>query len=132
MKEEKVTGSKLLDSTILVDYFIDGTYKEIIEGDDILLASVLSLFELKRKLIEKKVPYEVLESKVKFVKERIITLAVDDTIAEQAALLSVKHNLPAIDSIIYATALGNNAELLTLDNDFHGLPKAVVFEKGKK
>lgn len=132
MKEEKATGSKLLDSTILVDYFIDGTYKEIIEGDDILLASVLSLFELKKKLIEKKVPYEVLESKVKFVKERIITLAVDDTIAEQAALLSVKHNLPAIDSIIYATALGNNAELLTLDNDFRGLPKAVVFEKGKK
>ncbi|MEK6933857.1 MAG: PIN domain-containing protein [Nanoarchaeota archaeon] len=129
MKEEKVTDSKLLDSTILVDYFVYGNYREIIEGDDILLASALSLFELKRKLLEKKVPSEIVENKINFVKGRIIVLVVNNIIAEKAASLSVEHNLPAIDSIIYATALVHNAKLLTLDNDFRGLPKAVVFEK---
>ena len=70
-----------------------------------------------------------MENKINFVKGRIIVLVVNNIIAEKAASLSVEHNLPAIDSIIYATALVHNAKLLTLDNDFRGLPKAVVFEK---
>ncbi len=126
MKEEKATGSKLLDSTILVDYFIEGKHKEIIDSRGTILISALSLFELKKKLLEKKVPKEAVENIMKFVKQRMIHLVVNDAIVEYAAEISINYEISAIDSIIYATALLNSSSLYTLDNDFRGLKSVVL------
>ena len=40
----------------------------------------------------------------------------------------IEKEIPSIDSIIYATALENNLSLITLDNDFRGLPNAVILD----
>ncbi len=43
-------------------------------------------------------------------------------IAEKAIELAVKHDLATINAIIYTSALMNNSEFITLDNDFTNLP----------
>ena len=49
-----MTDSKLLDSSAWLEFVINGAYKEIIESDIILFTSALSIFEIKKKLINKK------------------------------------------------------------------------------
>jgi len=120
--------SKILDSSIWVAYLFEGLFKELIENDDKLFLSALSLFEIKRKLFRMKVKKGDLDDKINFVKKRNIFIPIDGKIAENASELSVEKNLPAIDSLIYATALLNELKLISLDNDFRGLPNAEVLE----
>jgi len=47
-----------------------------------------------------------------------------------AAGLSVRHRLATVDAIIYATALSYEADLLTCDRHFEGLPGVVYVAKG--
>lgn len=47
-----------------------------------------------------------------------------------AADLSVGKGLPAVDSVIYATARLHRCELVTLDPHFRGLPGVVLIEAG--
>lgn len=128
MKEEKATDSKLLDSTIILAYFMEGYHKEIIEEKRTLFISTLSLFEVKKKLKEKKVPEEIIEEKIDFIRKRTLSIQVSDDISIRAAKISVENKVPAMDSLIYATALANNSTLLTLDNDFRGLPNVKVLD----
>ena len=60
-----------------------------------------------------------------------ILVPLDESIAIAAADLSTKHKLPLADSIIYATALANNALLWTQDDHFKGLPQVRYFPKIK-
>ncbi len=121
MKEEKTTDSKLLDSTILIAYFIDGEHQETIDSEETLYISLLSLFEVKRKLLEKKVPEKEVKEKSDFIKKRTIVLTLNNAIAEKAANISINHKVPAMDALIYVTALFNKKTLVTCDNDFRNL-----------
>jgi predicted nucleic acid-binding protein len=51
---------------------------------------------------------------------------VDESLALEAADLSLEHKLGMADAIVYATALRAGATLITKDTDFDGLPDAVV------
>ena len=51
-----MTGSKLLDSSVWLEYFLNGSFQEIIEGNETLLISALSLFEVKKKLVKSSLP----------------------------------------------------------------------------
>ena len=57
---------------------------------------------------------------------RAVIEAVDESLALEAADLALAHGLGMADSIIYATAMRQNATLVTSDADFSGLPGAVV------
>ena len=122
-----MTDFKFLDSSIWISYFFDGLYKEIIDGDNALLVSSLSLFEIKKKLIKEKISNAVIEEQINFVKRKCVVIFVSDKIAELAAEISSKNELHTADSIVYSTALLSKAELYTLDNDFRGLKNVVVF-----
>jgi predicted nucleic acid-binding protein len=50
----------------------------------------------------------------------------DETLALEAADVSLRLGLAMADSIIYATALRFDAKVVTGDADFDGLPGAVV------
>lgn len=126
MKEEKVINIKFLDSSIWLAYFIDGKQKEIIDNENILYLSVLSLFEIKRKFLEKEFPKDLIREKINFIKNRTIIIELNKEIAERAAEISAEKKIPSLDALIYATALLNKGILLTLDNDFRNLPNAVV------
>ena len=119
-----MTDSKLLDSSAWLEFVINGAYKEIIESDIILFTSALSIFEIKKRLINKKYEEADIIKIIDFIKERSIIINADKEIAERAVEISFKYNLATIDSIIYTSALSNNSGFITLDNDFRNLPKA--------
>jgi predicted nucleic acid-binding protein len=58
---------------------------------------------------------------------RVVPL--DTPIALLAADLHREHKLATADAIVYATALHQDADLLTCDGHFEGLPKVVFFPK---
>lgn len=51
---------------------------------------------------------------------------VDESLALEAADVSLTHGLAMADSLVYATARRFGATLVTGDKDFEGLPDAVV------
>ena|SRR3989344_503570 len=121
-----MTDSKLLDSSAWLEFAINGAYKEIIESDVVLFVSVLSIFEIKKRLITKKYEETDIMKILDFIKSRSIIVDINKEIAERAVEISIKYNLAAIDSIIYTSALSNDAEFITLDNDFRNLPNATI------
>ena len=129
MKEEKAIDSEsLLDSSIWLSYLLGSSYQELIESKKTIFISPLSIFEIKKKLFDKNIPDSEIKEKIAFIKERTISIALDNTIAEKAAELAIKNQMPAIDSLIYATALLNNYKLITRDNDFRNLVNVQVLE----
>ena len=51
---------------------------------------------------------------------------VDESLALEAADVSLTHGLAMADSLVYATARRHGARLVTGDADFDGLPGAIV------
>jgi predicted nucleic acid-binding protein len=58
-----------------------------------------------------------------------IVAEVDTAIALSAAELCVRHRLATADAIVYATALAHEADLLTCDRHFDGLPSVRFIAK---
>ncbi len=121
-----MTVSKFIDSSVWIDYLINGNHKDLIDTEGILLISVLSIFEIKKKLIKSNVPGNITVKSIDFIKKRSLLIDLTAEIAEKSVEVSVKNNLPAIDSLIYISAIESNATLFTLDNDFRGLKNVVV------
>jgi predicted nucleic acid-binding protein len=57
---------------------------------------------------------------------RAEVIPLDESLAIEAADLSLAHGLAMADSVVYATALRHGATLITGDADFEGLPHAVL------
>ena len=53
----------------------------------------------------------------------------DTRTAASAAEFSRLHKLPTADAIIYATAIGSEADLLTCDQHFEGLASVIYLAK---
>jgi predicted nucleic acid-binding protein len=51
---------------------------------------------------------------------------VDESLALEAADISLARGLAMADSLVYATAQRHQARLVTADEDFAGLPNAIV------
>ena len=122
-----MTGSKLIDSSVWLSYFLKGDLKEVIEKDEVLLLSSISLFEIRKKLSKINIPKEDISKSIEFVKKRSLIIPLTAEIAEKAVDFSIENKLPMVDSLIYATAIINQAKLITLDNDFRGLKDIVMF-----
>ena len=121
-----MTDSKLIDSSIWIDYLFNGNHSNLIDSSEILLVSSLSIFEVKNKLIKSKIEENKILKSLEFIKKRCLIIEVNSEIAEKAVDFSLQDKLPIIDSLIYTSAILNNAKLITLDNDFRGLKDAIV------
>jgi len=122
----KKTDSKLIDSSVWLAYLFNGVYPDIIESDEMLLLSVMSLFEIHRKLAKIKIDSNKISRSMEFIKKRSLVIEVSKEISEKAVDFSLEFKLSTIDSIIYATSILSDATLVTLDNDFRGLKSVVV------
>ena len=61
-----------------------------------------------------------------------VVVPLDTRIALAAAELCVRHRLATADAIVYATALLHDADLLTCDAHFDGLPGVVLIPKTER
>ncbi|MBI4149610.1 PIN domain-containing protein [Candidatus Woesearchaeota archaeon] len=111
-----------LDSSILIDYFLgeNTKIKEIVDSVHILFISIISLFELRRVMLREGIEVKKIEECIGHTEEKYIIIALNAKICKHAAELSVKERLAAMDSLIYATSLSQNAIFVTGDNDFRG------------
>ncbi|MBI4152445.1 PIN domain-containing protein [Candidatus Woesearchaeota archaeon] len=121
-----MTASRLIDTSIWLDYFYRSKFKEIIDTSEILFVSILSVFEIRRKLYKDKIDPDKAAAIMEFLQKKSLIQPLSREIAEAAAKISVYHGIPATVSLIYATAQHHQAELITRDNDFHGLENATI------
>lgn len=114
---------KFVDSSVWLGHLLDASPKasKILESDEHMLCSILSLFEVESKLIKRKVPYDQIEKVIDFIKNRATVINLNEGIVRVASEVSFRFKLAAMDALIYSSALMNEAVLATADNDFRGL-----------
>ena len=85
-------------------------------------------YELAR-CLEREVSEDVADEAIAFSNTCIVA-SLDTRLAIQAAKIARERALAMADAIIYATAVGMDADLLTCDVHFAKLPQVVYFAKG--
>lgn len=122
---------RFIDSSIWLAHLTEAQINasEIIESEDILYCSIITLFEVERKLRKLKLSGEKVEASLEFIKNRALIININEEIIHYACEVSVKNQLSALDSLIYASAVYTKALLVTADNDFRGLKNVEVIDK---
>jgi predicted nucleic acid-binding protein len=110
----------VVDSSGWLEYFADGPnadfFAPAIEKTGDLIISVLSLYEVFRRVLQQKGEGEALQAIA--VMHQGVVVDLDATLALNAAKASVELGLPMADSIMLATARKYGATLWTQDTDF--------------
>ncbi len=118
----------VIDSSIWISYIEElagaGEAEKYLQNVDHLLVPTLVIHEVYRQLLKKLDKHEAIFFVGQMEKGRVVVL--DGETALLAAEMRIQHGLGTADAVIYATALIHNAQLVTLDNDFRGLPQCVV------
>jgi predicted nucleic acid-binding protein len=125
---KKTASSYLVDSSTWLSYFYGESRRarRVIESEAVLFTSVLSLFEVKRKMLREKHLTKDIEEAMNFIKERSIIVDVNETQAERAAEISVEKRLHTIDALIYTATGEADTVLVTCDSDFQDLENVEV------
>jgi predicted nucleic acid-binding protein len=114
----------LVDSSGWLEFFTAGPNADffapsILKTADLLVPTI-SLYEVFKKVLREQGEGLALRVVAQMKQGRIIDL--DETIAFRAARLSLQHQLPMADALIYATARLQKAVLWTQDEHFANLP----------
>ena len=120
------TGSSLVvvDSSGWVEYWGNGpkaaVFDPYFDHEDRLILPTIALYEVFKKLLTTR-GSNLANRFLSFAyRTRIVPL--DHFLAVAAAEHSIRHKLAMADAIIYATTLSCQAELITSDQAFQGLP----------
>lgn len=121
----------VIDSSGWLEYFINGSnagfFARVIENTNDVLVPTISFFEVFKRVLIEKNRNDALEAVAIMKDGQVVDL--DDSLALVAAELSYELKLPMADSIILATARGNNATLWTQDAHFKGMEGVKYIEK---
>ena len=90
------------------------------------MISVLTIFEIKKKMYKDKMDVALIEAAIAFIQKKSLVEPVSREIVDLAAQLSFQHQLAEADALIYATARHRNVQLITRDNDFQGLQETLI------
>ena len=116
--------SLVLDTFALFQLFSGGEKGEkvrrILRRDTNIFVSVLSLYEIGT-AITKQINRKKAEEYLRAIRVHYKILDVNEKIAMKAIELKRKHNMPAIDCLIYATAILNNAKVVSGCRHFKGI-----------
>ena len=94
------------------------------EGREPLLVSAIEVYEV-YKVIRRDISEERALAAVAAMRRAVIAPA-DESLALEAADISLAHGLAMADSFVYATARRHGAKLVIADADFEALPDTVV------
>ena len=118
----------LLDSSVWVELFSQVRLWRKCEREqkkaDFIVIPTLVLYEVYRKIVSATSEDRGLSAVVVMSCHEVADLTRE--VALTAADLSLEHKLPMADSIVLAHARQASAELVTLKNDFAGIPGAKV------
>ncbi|MFW6156028.1 MAG: type II toxin-antitoxin system VapC family toxin [Armatimonadota bacterium] len=113
-----------MDSSGWIDLLVNGPRagafrKRIDEADDVLVPALV-IFEVGRFMLRQRPQVEALATVARLRQYNVAPL--DAGIAVEAADLSLQHDLPMADALIYATAVVHSAILVTADTHFQDMP----------
>lgn len=110
----------LVDSSGWIAFFTDGPsagrFEPFLRKPSEVVTPSIVLYEVYKIIKRERTEEDALRAVGQMLKTRIIPLT--DTLALEAADVSLEYGLPMADSIVYATAHANGAELVTGDADF--------------
>jgi predicted nucleic acid-binding protein len=119
-----------VDSSGWIEYLADrplaDRFAPYLEGREPLLVSAIAIYEV-YKVVRRDLSEERALEAVAALR-RATVAPVDESLAFEAADVSLTHGLAMADSIVYATARRHGARLVTGDSDFEGLPDAIVLK----
>lgn len=128
MTTRNVSELFLVDSSGWLEYMTDDSkatsFAHYLENESAVVVPALVIYEVYRNLAKQR-GRAVADRFVSHVMHRRI-VPMDDTIALAAANASIDHRLAGADAIIYATARVCQAQLVTANTHFRGLPGVII------
>ena len=113
----------LVDSSGWLEYITSDSkcdlFAPYLEGERPVLVPAIVLYEVRKILLQRQ-PKTIADLFVSQALRRTI-IPVDQEVALAAAAISIQHQLPMADALIYSTAESHSAELVTSDVHFKGL-----------
>ncbi len=124
----------VVDSSGWIEFFTGGAnagkYGVYLEKTSQLVTPTVVLYEVYRLVKRERTEEEALLAVAQVQKTRIVPLS--ESLALAAADVSLELRLAMADSVVYATARAENAELVTSDKDLQGLPGVTYLPKPGK
>lgn len=121
----------LVDSSGWLEYFSNGSYADIfipiIKNPSELIVSSINIYEVFKRLLHQSGEQTALQAAAAMQQARVVP--VDETLALNAAKLSIDLKIPMAESMLLATAQQEGAVFWTMDEHFKGLPGVQYFEK---
>ena len=121
----------LVDSSGWLEYFTDDKnakfFAPVIENTEELIVSTINIYEIYKKIIIEQDENSALEAIALMHQAKVID--VTSEISIEAARLSAKIKIPMADSLIYISAIKNNAIVWTQDYDFKNLDDVKFIKK---
>jgi predicted nucleic acid-binding protein len=124
------SGSELyvVDSTGWLEYLTEDSkaaaFSHYLEGEASVLVPSVVIFEVYRHLAKHRGKPLADRFASQALLRKVIPL--DETVALAAANASLDHRLTGTDSIVYATARVCQAQLVTANTHFRGLPGVII------
>lgn len=121
----------VVDSSGWLEYFADAPgaahFAAAIEATVTLVVPSVCLLEVFKVVLRQRGESDALQAVAAMQQGRVVPL--DATLALDAAVLGVHHQLPLADSVVYATARQVGGIVWTQDDDFATLPDVRYFAK---
>ena len=121
----------VVDSSAWLEYFAGGAnaehFRQPLQQSASLIVPTITLFEV-FKVVQRQRSEDAAIQAVALMKQGR-EIALDSSLAIQAAQLSLELKLPMADSIILTTARAHQARLWTQDADFEGIAGVRYFPK---
>jgi predicted nucleic acid-binding protein len=118
----------LVDSSGWLEYLTEDSkaaaFGHYLEGDASVIVPSLVLYEVYRQLAKQRGRTIADRFVSQALHRRVVPL--DETIALAAANASLDHRLTPTDAIVYATARVCQAQLVTANTHFRGLPGIII------
>ena len=128
MTTPSVPDPVVVDSSGWLEYITSDSKAELfapyLEGERPVLVPTIVLYEVRKILLQRQ-PKTVADLFVSEALRRTV-VPVDQEISLSAAVISIQHELPMTEALIYATAERNGAELVTSDAHFKGLARVTL------
>jgi len=118
----------LVDSSGWLEYLTEDSkasaFAPYLENENAVVVPALVIYEVYRNLAKQR-GRALADRFVSHVMHRRI-VPMDETIALAAANASLDHRLTGADAIVYATARVHQAQLVTANTHFRGLPGVII------
>ncbi len=123
----------VVDSSAWLEYFADGAnaayFAAPIEDTAHLIVPVLCIYEVFKRVLQQRDESDALQAIALMQQGTVVAL--DATLAIEAARIGTVWKLPMADSVILATAKMHKATLWTQDADFAGMERVNYRERGR-